>query len=431
MNHQVRTIDDLDVADRRVLLRADFDVPLTPAAAGVPVGVSDDARLAAALTTIQELRRRGARLVLVSHLGRRKGSDPALSMRPVADRLATLTGAPVQLAPAVTGARVRELIERLEPSQMLMLENVRFEPGETDNLPALASALAEVADVYVDDAFATAHLAHASTAGVAHHLPSAAGRLLERELHALGVIEQRPARPLVAILGGARVREKLEVVRRLDTLADTVCIGGALCFPFLAARGHTVGYSLSPREDIEAARAFIARNGSTSRLVLPSDLVLARWRHNDELLTRSLHGVEVPDGWMALDIGTETLARYAEQIAAAGTVFWHGPMGRFELRQFGAGTRTIADAVASTSAATVVAGGETRAALTRFGLDDRVNHISGGGTAMLEWLAGRELPGVQPLLHDARTPMAPATRRRHATDHPSGGQPADSPGACY
>jgi len=400
MSDELRTIDDLDVAGRRVLLRADFDVPLTSAAVGVPVRVADDTRIAAALTTIQELRRRGARLVLISHLGRPKGRDPALSMRPVADRLATLAGASVQFAPAVTGARVRELTERLEPSQMLMLENVRFEPGETDNPPALAAALAELADVYVDDAFATAHLAHASTSGVAQHLRSAAGRLMERELRALSATVERPARPLVAILGGTRLREKVDIVQRFLELADAVCIGGAMCFPFLAARGHSLGYSLAPKEDVESARAFAALNGSNHRLALPSDLLLARWGEATEPLTRSLNGVDVPDGWMGLDIGAKTAARYAERIAAAGTVFWSGPMGRFELPQFAAGTRTIADAVASTSAATVVAGGETVAALRRFGLADRVNHVSAGGTAMLELLAGRELPGLQPLLRN-------------------------------
>ena len=410
MSDELRTIDDLDVAGRRVLLRADFDVPITSPAVGVPVSVVDDTRIAVALTTIEELRRRGARLVLISHLGRPKGRDPALSMRPVADRLATLAGASVQFAPAVTGARVRELTERLEPGQMLMLENVRFEPGEIDNLPALGAALAELADVYVDDALATAHLAHASTSGVANRLPSAAGRLMERELRAFSATVECPARPLVAILGGTRLREKLDVVRRLLELADAVCIGGAICFPFLAARGHSVGYSLSPKEDVEAARAFAALNGSSNRLALPSDLLLANWGANEEQMTRPLRGVDVPDGWMGLDIGAKSATRYAEHIAGAGTVFWNGPVGRFELAQFAAGTRTIADAVASTSAVTVVAGGETVAALRRFGLQDRVNHLSAGGTAMLELLAGRELPGVQPLLRNAKAHVTPTPR---------------------
>jgi phosphoglycerate kinase len=403
MTNELRTIDDLDVTGRRVLLRADLDVPLTTASVGVPVRVADDTRIAAALTTIQELRCRGARLVLIAHLGRPKGLDPAFSMRPVAERLAKLTDASVQLAPAVAGARVRELTERLEPGQMLMLENVRFDPGETRNLPALALALAELADLYVDDSFVTAHLAHASTLGVPHHLPSAAGRLMEHELCVLSATLQRPARPLVAILGGARLREKVDVVRRFLELADAVCIGGAMCFPFLATRGHGVGYSLCPREDVDSARVALATlSGSSFRLALPSDLLLARWGEAEGAVTRSLSGVDVPDGWMGLDIGARTATSFAGRIAAAGTVFWSGPMGRFELPQFAAGTRTIADAVASTSAATVVAGAETLMALRRFGLDDCVNHLSAGGTAMLEFLAGRELPGVRPLLRNAR-----------------------------
>ena len=223
---------------------------------------------------------------------------------------------------------------------------------------------------------------------------------MEHELRALSATVERPARPLVAILGGVRLRAKVDVVRRFFELADAVCIGGAICFPFLAARGHSLGYSLAPKEDVESARAFAALNGSNHRLALPSDLLLARWGESDEPVTRPLNGVDVPDGWMGLDIGAKTAARYAERIVGAGTVFWNGPMGRFELPQFAAGTRTIADAVASTSAATVVAGGETVAALRRFGLADRVNHVSAGGTAMLDLLAGRELPGVQPLLRN-------------------------------
>lgn len=412
MSDELRAIDDLDVAGRRVLLRADFDVPLTSAAVGVPVRVADDTRIRAGLTTIHELRRRGARLVIVSELGRPKGQDPAFSMRPVANRLGELAGAPVQFAAGVTGPQVRDLSERLEPGQMLMLENVRFEPGETDNLPALAAALAELADVYVGDAFAAAHRSHASTSGVAHHLPSAAGRTMEREVNALGAIVDRPARPLVAILGGTKIRDKIGVVRRFLELADAVCIGGAMCFPFLAARGHSVGYSLCRKDDVEPAQAALATGRrSVSQLELPTDLLVARWGQDGDSHTRHLDGVEVPDGWMGLDIGADSAARYAGLIAAAATVFWNGPMGRFELPQYTAGTRTIADAVASTSAMSVIGGGETVAALQRFGLRDRVNHVSAGGTAMLEFLEGRPLPGVQVLLRTGTDEYAKASRQ--------------------
>jgi phosphoglycerate kinase len=403
MTSELRTIDDLDVEGRRVLLRADFNVPLTPASAGMPRRVADDTRIRTALTTIEELRVRGARVVLVSHLGRPKGPDPAFSMRPVADRLGELSGASVPLAPAVIGAQVRALTQRLLPGQMLMLENVRFQVGEARNDAALASGLAELADVYVHDAFASTHECHASTWGVAHHLPCAAGRLLECEVHALGAIVERPARPLVAVLGGAKASEKIGVVRRFLELADAVCVGGGICFPFLAARGHRVGRSLCPREDVEAARmALNATAGSTQRLALPKDLLLARWDQDERAVIRSLDGVDVPEGWMGLDIGGKTADRYAAEISGAATVFWSGPLGRFELPQFASGTRAIADAVASTSATTVVGGGETVQALLRFGLQDRVNHLSTGGPAMREFLEGRELPGVQVLQRDPR-----------------------------
>jgi phosphoglycerate kinase len=403
MTAALTTIDELDVEGRRVLVRADFNVPLKPGPAGGPVEVADDTRIRAALPTIEELRRRGARLVLASHLGRPKGTDPALSMRPVADRLAELTGAPVTLAPAVIGSPVRELTERLEPGDMLMLENVRFEPGETRNDPELVSALAELADLYVNDAFGTAHRAHASTEGVAHRLPSAAGRLMEREVRALSAIVQEPERPLVAILGGAKVSDKIGVVERFLELADVLCIGGAMCFPFLAAKGHSVGASLCPEGDLEPARrALGAASNSRCRLELPDDLMLAE---SAEAGTppRWLDGVDVPGGWMGLDIGLRTAARYAAEVTGAATVFWNGPMGRFEIGPFAAGTRAIADAVASTSATTVVGGGETVQAMRTFGLDDRVSHLSTGGGATLELLEGRELPGVQALLRTTTT----------------------------
>jgi phosphoglycerate kinase len=397
------SIDDLDVDHRRVLVRVDFNVPLEHASAGAPVRVADDTRIRAALPTIEELRGRGARLVLVSHLGRPKDRDPALSMRPVADRLAQLTGAPVTLAPAVIGPRVRELTERLAPGEILLLENVRYEPGETHDDPELVAALAELADLYVNDAFGTAHRAHASTEGIAQLLPSAAGRLMERELRALSALVKQPERPLVAILGGAKVSDKIGVVERFLELADVLCIGGAMCFPFLAAQGHTVGDSLCPAEDVEAARsALAAAANSRCRLELPEDLVLAE-RADAHASPRPLPGVDVPDGWIGLDIGSRTAARYAREITAAATVFWNGPMGRFELEPFATGTRLIADAVASTSATTVVGGGETVEAVRSFGLDDRVSHISTGGGATLEFLEGRELPGVAALLRTTTT----------------------------
>ncbi|HWW90107.1 MAG TPA: phosphoglycerate kinase [Solirubrobacteraceae bacterium] len=394
----MRSIDDLDVQGKRVLVRVDFNVPLETGADGAPL-VADDTRIAAALVTIEELRRRGGRLVLVSHLGRPDGSrDPGLSMAPVVARLRELVDANVQLAPAVVGEQVRALSEALKEGEILVLENVRFEPGETSNDPELAHALAELADVYVDDAFGAAHRAHASNEGVAHLLPSAAGRLLEREVLTLERIVENPARPLIAIIGGAKVADKIAVIDRLLELADVVIIGGAMCFPFLCAQGHAVGESLCGEEDTAHARRALAQAARPghARLELPADLVLGR-RLAADSEHRTLGGVEVPEGWMGLDIGPASAERYAREIAGAGTVFWNGPMGAFEFEPFAAGTRAVAQAVAAAKGLTVVGGGDSAAALARFGLEEQVDHLSTGGGATLELVEGKVLPGVQAL----------------------------------
>ena len=389
----MKTLADLgDVDGKRVLVRVDFNVPL---AHGV---VTDDTRIRAALPTIEELRSRGASLVLVSHLGRPKAREAEFSLRPVADRLSELTGANVTLAPGVTGAEVRALAERLAPGEMLLLENVRYEPGETRNDPDLAAGLAELADVYVNDAFGTAHRAHASTEGVAHLIPNhAAGLLLEREVTTLRKLLDEPVRPLVTVLGGAKVSDKLAVIERFLALADTILIGGAMCFPFLAAGGHPVGSSLCVDEDVELARQLLA-SGEEHRasLELPSDLLLAD-RFAADAGTQELDGVDVPDGWMGVDIGPRTAAAYAAAIAGAGTVFWNGPMGAFEIEPFAAGTRAVAEAIADAPGTTVVGGGDSAAAMQSFGLADRVTHLSTGGGAALELIEGRVLPGVEAL----------------------------------
>jgi phosphoglycerate kinase len=393
----LRSLDDLDVDGKRALVRVDFNVPLVADPADGVVGVVDDTRIRAALPSIEELRGRGARLVLVSHLGRPADRDPRLSMRPVAERLRELTGAVVTLAPAVIGAQVRDLSLRLDPGEILMLENVRYEPGETKNDPGLAESLAELADVYVNDAFGTAHRAHASTEGVAHLLPCAAGRLMEREARALSAIVQSPERPLVAVLGGAKVHDKIGVVDRFLELADVLCIGGAMSFPFLVAAGHDVADSACAAEDVPVARRVLtATVDSHCRLELPRDLVVAE-RADLGAPHHVLNDLEVPDHWTALDIGPRTAAAYAAEVADAATVFWNGPMGRFELAPFAAGTRRLAEAVAAASATTVVGGGETVAAMRSFGLQDRVTHLSTGGGATLELLEGRRLPGVEVL----------------------------------
>ncbi len=405
----MRSLDDLDVQGKRVLVRVDFNVPLAaggdgePEAGGVPL-VSDDTRIAAALATIEELRAGGARLVLVSHLGRPDGKYAAeLSLAPVADRLRELTGAKVTLAPMVIGDEVTALAEELEEGDILVLENVRFEPGETSNDPELAQALAALADLYVDDAFGVAHRAHASTEGITHLLPSAAGRLLEREVQTLTGILEHPQHPLVAIVGGAKVADKIAVIERFLEVADVVMIGGAMCFPFLCAQGHAVGKSLCDDEDVEHARSALLRASDSdtpqpgrARLLVPNDLVIGE-RLAADAAHRVLDGVEVPAGWMGLDIGPKTVERYAGVIASAGTVFWNGPMGAFELEPFAAGTRGVAEAVASAKGLTVVGGGDSAAALAQFGLEETVDHLSTGGGATLEFVEGRVLPGVSAL----------------------------------
>jgi phosphoglycerate kinase len=302
------------------------------------------------------------------------------------------------LAPTGVGEEVRALSEALGDGDLLVLENVRFEPGETDNDPEFARTLAELADVYVNDAFGAAHRAHASTEGVAHLLPSAAGRLLEREVKTLTRILEQPDRPLVAIVGGAKVADKIAVIDRFLEVADTIVIGGAMCFPFLRAQGHSVGSSLCDEEDVEHARRVLAQASSKGQagLELPCDLIIAE-RFAADAPARKRDGVDVPAGWMGLDIGPATASRYAAVIAGAGTVFWNGPMGAFELPLFAAGTRAVAEAVAHAPGLTVVGGGDSAAALAQFGLEGEVDHLSTGGGATLELLEGKTLPGVQAL----------------------------------
>jgi phosphoglycerate kinase len=391
-----RTVRDLDVGEgERVLARVDFNVPLADGR------VADDARIRAALPTIELLLSKGARLILCSHLGRPQGRDPETSLAPVSERLATLIDAPVHHAPEVIGPQVRRGVDRLAPGSVLVLENTRWERGETKNDPQLVGELAALADAYVNDAFGAAHRAHASTAGVAERLrPAVAGLLLEREVVTLRSIVEAPRRPLCVVLGGAKVSDKVALIDRFLDLADTLLIGGAMCFSFFSAQGIPTGDSLVEEEGVElAARALEKARASDCQLLLPADLVLAD-RFDAAAEHRASEDVNVPDGWMGLDVGPKTVALYRDQVERAGTVFWNGPMGAFELEPFAAGTRALAEAVARAPGTTVVGGGDSAAALAAFGLADSVDHLSTGGGAALELLEGKPLPGVE-VLDDA------------------------------
>jgi phosphoglycerate kinase len=389
------SVREADVGGRRVLLRSDLNVPLDSG------GVADDTRIRASLPTVELLREREAAVILVSHLGRPEDREPELSMAPVGRWLEQLLGAPVRLSPAVVGDEVEELAEALGPGEVLLLENSRFEPGEAKNDPEMARRLAALADIYVNDAFGAAHRAHATTEGVAHHLPGYAGLLLEREVVELATVRDDPRRPLVIVLGGAKVTDKIGVIDRFLDFAEEIMIGGAMCFSFFKAEGRDTGSSLVEEEGVERAREVLSRaEDSDTMLHLPEDLRLGR-----ELSARteveSLNGVDVPEGWMGLDIGSNTVAKYARRITGAGTVFWNGPMGAFELEPFADGTRGVAEAVAAAPGYTVVGGGDSAAALVQFGLDDRIDWLSTGGGASLELMEGKSLPGVE-ALQDAR-----------------------------
>jgi phosphoglycerate kinase len=390
-----KTIRDVEVKGRRTLVRVDFNVPLERE--GDRVSVADDSRIRAALPTIEYLREHDARVVLVSHLGRPKDREPELSMAPVSARLAELTDADVRQAPAVVGEEVEAATHELAPRALLVLENCRFEPGETKNDPELARALARLAEVYVNDAFGTAHRAHATTVGVAELLPAVAGFLFEREVEILTGLMEDPERPFVVILGGSKVSDKIGVIERFLDIADGILIGGAMCFSFFRAQGKPTGDSLVEEEGVALAERILERaQRSRCRLELPVDLVIAD-RFDAAANRRVVDATEVPDGWMGLDVGPRTASAYAEEIGKARTVFWNGPLGAFELEPFADGTRAVAEALARSDATTVVGGGDSVAALDRFGLAESVTHVSTGGGASLKLLEGAPLPALEAL----------------------------------
>ncbi|MDQ7859217.1 MAG: phosphoglycerate kinase [Armatimonadota bacterium] len=384
-----KTIRDVDLRGRRALVRVDFNVPMEDGAVG------DDRRIREALPTIRYLLEHGVTAVLCSHLGRPGGKpDPALSLAPVAARLGALLGRPVPLLPDCVGPEVEAAVAALAPGSVVLLENLRFHPEEEANDPAFARRLARLADLYVNDAFGTAHRAHASTAGVAAYLPAVAGFLMEKELAYLGRALDAPARPFVAILGGKKVSDKIAVIRNLLTRADALLVGGGMAYTFLRARGYEIGGSILDPEHLPMAGEFLATAAARGvAFELPHDVVVT---------TDPAGGADaqvvpadaIPAHMRGVDIGPRTAAAFAAVIARAGTVLWNGPMGVFEVPAFAAGTRAVAEAMAASSAVTVVGGGDTAAAVEEFGLADRMTHISTGGGASLEFLEGRELPGV-------------------------------------
>lgn len=383
------TIDDIEPSGFRVLVRSDLNVPLDGGR------VADDFRIRAALPTIQALRERGARVVVCSHLGRPKGPDPDLRMDPVAARLAEIGGFGVHKVDDVAGPRAAEAVEAMGPGDVVLLENTRFEPGETKNDPVLADRLAALCDLFVQDAFGSVHRAHASTVGVAERVRSVAGLLLVRELDAFSRFLGEPERPYVVVLGGAKVSDKLGVVRSLLPKTDAMLIGGGMCFTLLAAEGYEVGESLVEEEMLDTVREVLAGPGG-DKIQLPTDVVVAD-RFAPDAPWRVTEAKAIPDEGVGLDIGPATAERFAAVVEGAGSVFWNGPMGVFEWEPFRAGTARVAQAMADTSAFTVVGGGDSVAALRMLGLEDRVSHVSTGGGAGLELLEGRPLPGVEVL----------------------------------
>ena len=382
-----KTVRDIDVEGKRVFVRVDFNVPLKGDK------VTDDTRIRAALPTIQYLLEKGAAVILMSHLGRPKeGPDPKYSMKPTATRLAELLGEPVSFVDDCVGPKAEAAASALKPGDVLVLENTKFYKGETKNDPKLAEQMAKLAQIYVDDAFGSAHRAHSSTEGVARLLPAVAGFLMEKELDYLGGVMENPGRPFVAILGGAKVSDKIGVISSLLEKANTLLIGGGMANTFLKAKGVVVGDSLVEDEVLGTAKELMVKAGA--RMLLPVDVVIAQTMEAGAA-TKTVAADKVTAGWRILDIGPETVKKYKEALLPAKTVVWNGPMGVFEMAPFAAGTKAVAAVLAKLKGATtVVGGGDSVAAVTQAGLADRISHLSTGGGASLEFLEGKPLPGV-------------------------------------
>ena len=420
MNYNKKTVKDIDVAGKKVLLRCDFNVPQDKATGAI----TDDKRIVAALPTIRYLLEQNAAVIACSHLGKpvatfdsyvkkqaEKGKDPAsiteeewkkslakLSLAPVAKRLGELLGQEVIMAADVVGPDATAKAAALQPGQIMLLENTRFEKGETKNDPELAKKMASMAEVYVSDAFGAVHRAHASTAGVAAYLPAVSGFLIQKELEIMGGALANPKRPLVAILGGSKVSSKIGVINHLLDIADTIIIGGGMSYTFAKALGASVGNSLLEADWLDYCREMVQKAKDKGvQLLLPVD-GLAAAQFSADAQPVAVDGVDIPDGMMGMDIGPKTIALYADAVKSAGTVIWNGPMGVFEFPAFAEGTRAVARALAESDAITIVGGGDSAAAVAQLGYADKMTHISTGGGASLEFLEGKELPGVACLL---------------------------------
>jgi len=420
MNYNKKTVRDIDIQGKKVLLRCDFNVPQDKETGEI----TSDKRIVAALPTIQYLLDQGAAVIACSHLGKpnptfesyvkkqtEKGKDPAslteekwkkslekLSLKPVAARLSELLGKPVIMAGDVVGPDAQAKAAALQPGQILLLENTRFEKGETKNDPALARAMASLAQVYVSDAFGAVHRAHASTAGVAEYLPAVSGFLIQKELEVIGGALANPKRPLVAILGGSKVSSKIGVINNLLEIADTIIIGGGMAYTFSAAQGGRVGSSLLEKDWMDYSLEMLKKAADKGvKLLLPVDTVCGD-KFAPDANRQVVKAGQIPDGWEGMDIGPETVKLYCDAVADAGTVIWNGPMGVFEFPAFAKGTEAVAEALSKTDAITIIGGGDSAAAVEQLGYADKMTHISTGGGASLEFLEGKDLPGVACLL---------------------------------
>ncbi|OIB03381.1 phosphoglycerate kinase [Paenibacillus sp. LC231] len=384
-----KSVRDVEVSGKRVFVRVDFNVPLEDGK------ITDDTRIRETLPTIKYLIEQGAKVILASHMGRPKGEVvESLRLTPASQRLSELLGKPVAKADEAVGEAVKAQVEKLQNGDVLVLENVRFYAGEEKNDPELAKQFAELADLFVNDAFGAAHRAHASTEGIAHHLPAVSGLLMEKELSVLGKALSNPDRPFTAIIGGSKVKDKIDVIDNLLTLADNVIIGGGLAYTFFKAQGHEIGQSLLDKEKLDVALGFIEKAKELGKnFYLPEDIVVTD-EFSADANTKVVDIDGIPADWEGVDIGPKTRAKYAEVIKNSKLVVWNGPMGVFEIAPFSNGTREVAQACADTEAYTIIGGGDSAAAAEKFGLADKMNHISTGGGASLEFMEGKALPGV-------------------------------------